>query len=283
LTPGAARSIYGVDFSGAARAGDFIWIARLRPAARGRARLESLDRLADLHGRPDRDSALAFLVEKIGGTEDAVWGIDFPFGLPIEVMPGCETWADQLAEVRRFEGQAVDFGRRCVESARAIGERLHIRRATDSLARTPFDCYHYRIIYQTFHGMRDVLLPLRDDPGTAVLPFDYPRLADARRVVLEACPGSTLRRWGTPHNRYKQPAGGRLTAARTQNRRAILQHIESAVSITEAQRREMMLDPGADALDATVAALGTWEAWRSADHAAIAADPRVAREGWVYA
>ena len=34
---------------------------------------------------------------------------------------------------------------------------MHIRRLTDREAKAPFDCYHYRIIHQTFYGMRDVL------------------------------------------------------------------------------------------------------------------------------
>ena len=37
-----------------------------------------------------------------------------------------------------------------------------IRRLTDIEEKAPFDPYHYRIIYQTFHGMRDVLGRLGD-------------------------------------------------------------------------------------------------------------------------
>ena len=60
-----------------------------------------------------------------------------------------------------------------------------MRRLTDGDARAPFDPYHYRIIYQTFYGIRDVVGRLRRDRGTAVLPFHQRRLAGARRVLVE--------------------------------------------------------------------------------------------------
>ena len=40
------------------------------------------------------------------------------------------------------------------EVMQALGGPLHIRRLTDSEAKTPFDCYHYRIIYQTAHNLK---------------------------------------------------------------------------------------------------------------------------------
>jgi hypothetical protein len=58
--------------------------------------------------------------------------------------------------------------------------------------------------------MRDVLGPLLRHRSTAILPFHYRRLAAARRVVVETCPSSTLKRLGLPHQNYKQPAGGPL-------------------------------------------------------------------------
>jgi hypothetical protein len=43
-----------------------------------------------------------------------------------------------------------------------------------------------------------------------------------------------------------------------------------------------MRDPGGDALDAVLCALGAYDAWRSADHEGLARDERVGREGWLY-
>ena len=101
--------------------------------------------------------------------------------------------------------------------------------------------------------MRDVLGPLRPVRRTAILPFQYRRLARASRVVVESCPASTLKRLGLPHQNYKQPAGGRLMRKRRRTRHAIL------------------------------AGVGAWRCWREYDHAAIGRHPRYSREGRQYA
>ena len=152
-----------------------------------------------LAGVSEREQALAHLVDRIGTSTQALWAIDFPFALPIELScMGCD-FAAQLETTLGYPHNASEFGRWLLSEAKKLGGANHIRRLTDSEAKTPFDCYHYRIIYQTFHGMRDVLGPLRADPATAILPFQYRRLASARRVLVEACPSSTLKRLGLPH------------------------------------------------------------------------------------
>lgn len=156
---------------------------------------------------------------------------------------------------------------------------------------------HYRIIYQTFYGVRDVAAPLAADAGTAVLPFQYAKLrrgrsaralgaaADparrgpARRVVVETCPGSTLKRWGLPHQRYKQPEGGALSAVRRRTRRAIVDGVRARVAMDDAFVRRVMRDPGGDALDAVIAAVGGWEGVCEAEHAA---GGRYGREGRLF-
>lgn len=274
------RSVYGVDFSGAKLAGENIWIARM-DLLRGAGELVELSRLRSLCGTAERGPVLAHLVELIGQSERALWGMDFPFGLPIEVLPdGCR-WSAQLTHVREWD-DAYALGEECVRRARALGGPMHIRRTTDDDARTPFDCYHYRIIYQTYHGMRDVLSPLTRVAGTAILPFHYRRLANAKRVVVESCPGSTLKRLGLPHQNYKQPAGGPLTPKRLRTRRAILEGLTRFVRISPSQRTVIMRNGGGDALDAVIAAVGAVHGYRNADHRAIARHPRYPREGRLY-
>src|SRR3954451_16332920 len=92
------ESVYGVDFSGAKLAGRNVWVARAVPAHRTRVpfnghppsrpvlRLVDLHRLEALAGTADRTPALAHLVGLIGESTAALWAMDFPFGLPIEVM-----------------------------------------------------------------------------------------------------------------------------------------------------------------------------------------------------
>ena len=137
-------------------------------------------------------------------------------------------------------------------------------------------------MYQFFYGVRDVLGPLWGTRGTAVLPFQYRRLTGARRVLVEACPSSTLKRLKLPHQNYKQPAGGPLAARRLRTRRVILDGLARLVRVDDRHRRVMMRNPGGDAIDAVLAAVGAAQAWTVADHRAIAQHARYPREGFLY-
>ncbi|OWK46555.1 DUF429 domain-containing protein [Fimbriiglobus ruber] len=282
------EQFFGVDFSGAKKAGETIWVARLEPVSRSRRRkvppfrLTSLDRLDTLAGTADRGPALRFLVNHVLVSEAALWGFDFPFGLPVELFPDRTPWLAQFAFLAEWEEAAYACGVECIRRARLVGEKMHIRRATDSDAKAPFDCYHYRIIYQTFYGMRDVVDPLRRTPGTAVLPFQYRKLRTAKRVVVECCPGSVLKKLKLPHQNYKQPAGGPLTHKRRLTRHVILDWLSGLVRFDDRFRRVMMRNPGGDAMDAVIAAAGAALAVPSADHARIARHPRYPREGFLF-
>lgn len=274
---------YGVDFSGAKAAGRNIWIARIEP--RGKTRrlaLASLDRLESLCGTAARAECLAALVERVRASDAALWGFDFPFGMPVELFPDAMPWPEQFAFLGEWGEEAYDCGLECVRRATELFQRKHIRRVTDGEAKAPFDAFHYRMIYQTFYGMRDVIGPLRLTRGTAVLPFHYRRLPTAKRVLVECCPGSVLKMLGLPHQNYKQPTGGPLTRKRRLTRHTILGWLGAAVRIGDTHRRVMMRNPGADALDAVIAAVGAARAVADADHAAIAKHPRYPREGRLY-
>ena len=213
MTPLA--SVYGVDFSGAKLAGHNVWIARAEPTGGAvPLRLVELHNLAAVAGTAERAPALAHLVGMIRSSHAALWGMDFPFGLPVELFPPGTTWRGQLSAIADWPGDAYSFGLDCVAKARQLGREMHIRRTTDTDARTPFDCYHYRIIYQTFHGMRDVLLPLAADRRTAVIPFQYRKQPTATASSPRRARGRSSSGCGWPHQNYKQPAGGPLTARR---------------------------------------------------------------------
>ena len=277
-------NIYGVDFSGAKLAGRNTWIARLErsPGRRPSYRLAELSRLEQLCGNAERKVALAHLVSLVRSSDDALWALDFPFGLPVEVMGERVKWPDQLEFLHAWGDDDYGVGLECLRRARELGGPNHIRRLTDIEAKAPFDPYHYRIIYQTFYGMRDVLGPLWRRKHTAILPFQYRRLASARRVLVEACPASTLKRMGLPHQNYKQPEGGPLIYKRRRTRRIIVDGLTEHVCITEAQRRVIMRNGGGDALDAVIASLGAVRAWRSCDHNHISSHHRYPLEGHLY-
>ncbi|HEX8912534.1 MAG TPA: hypothetical protein VF796_09255 [Humisphaera sp.] len=275
------RSFYGVDFSGAKEAGRNIWVARAG-RSQGRLKLLELNSLERLAGTAAREPALAHLVDLIRQSVGSLWAMDFPFGLPIEVMDGAPAWRDQLAWVRDWPDEAYALGVECVRRSKLLGDRMHIRRRTDTLAKAPFDCYHYRIIYQTFHGMRDVLLPLSTARGVAVLPFHYRKLSRARAVVMECCPSSVLKRLALPHQNYKQPTGGPLVLKRRRTRHAIVAGLRRFIDIDPRDLRTMMRNPGGDAIDAVIAAVGGYAGWTTADHLAIARDDRFPVEGYLY-
>jgi hypothetical protein len=273
--------ITGVDFSGAAEAGRNAWVARCECIGKSaKLRLIGLDPLERLAGASKRDLALAWLVKAIRESSDTLWGIDFPFGLPIEL--GWKDWPSQLKAVGDWKGTTNEFGRECCNRAMKAVGKLHTRRDTDRETKTPFDCYHYRIVYQMFHGMRDVLLPLRDDPATCVIPFDIATIENAKRIVAEACPGSTLKRLGLPHSRYKQSKPGRVAIKYKRVREVMLEGLAPLIDIDETHRKTMLNNPGGDALDAAIAAVGTWDAYRRLDAKVIASHARYTLEGLVY-
>ncbi|AWM35936.1 hypothetical protein GobsT_63290 [Gemmata obscuriglobus] len=280
------ESACGVDFSGAKRAGRCIWVARLTVPRTVAPRLVSLDRLDRLCGTAERGVCLAALVEIVNASEGALWGFDCPFGLPVELFPENAPWADHFAFLAEYE-DAYDCGLECIRRTQAMSAALHrtalhCRRQSDVAAKAPFDAFHYRMIYQTFFGMRDVVRPLAATPGTAVLPFQYRKVPKAKRVVVECCPSSVLKRDGLPHQNYKHPKGGPLPRRCVATRHAILEGLARRVRIGDHFRRVIMRNPGGDALDAVIAAVGALRGVREADHKALAVHPRLTREGWMY-
>lgn len=203
--------------------------------------------------------------------------MDFPFGLPVEVMEPGGGWTRQFRFLHAYRHDAYAAGLECAAGA---GDRRCFAHPpchhTENKA--PFDLYHYRIIYQTFHGMWDVLRPLRRDRETAILPFHEHRVPSARRVLVEACPDSTLKRMGLPFQNYKEPGGGTLAAKRLRPRWDILDGLAPHVTISRAQRKVIMENGGGDALDAIIAGIGASDAMRRARQEPGMASGLVVRE-----
>ncbi len=138
---------YGVDFSGAKRAGENTWVARLELTGgkRGPAfALAALDRLEALAGTAARGPALAHLVGMVLESDAALWGFDFPFGFPVELVP---SWPEQFLFLSEWGEEAYACGLECVRRSLAHHGKLHLRRTTDGEAKAPFDTFHYRMSY----------------------------------------------------------------------------------------------------------------------------------------
>lgn len=274
----AVGTAYGVDFSGARLAGRSIWVAKLEPAGGDGPPyvLSGLGRLEKICGTAERSEALAALVSLIAGSRGCLWGLGFPFAFPFEVAG---PWPEQLELVRSWGDDAFGLSLELVRRTERLFGRKHLKRLTDREHRAPHDPYHYRVIYQTFFGMRDVLRPLLEVPGTTVLPFGYNDLRGPDRIVVEACPATTLDNLGLPRWNYKSPRAERLEQKRLSVRRKILCGLAGQVAFSEHRRRVMASDPGGDALDAVLAALGAASSFAQVDHDAVAAHPRYTLEG----
>lgn len=278
----APTAVFGVDFSGARRAGDATWVARLEPLGAGRYHVGSLDRLADLAPSTHRRAALRALVALIATSpRNSLWALDAPLGLPLEVLDPRWRWPSVVAHVASWRRGAYDYGLWCVRRSMRRTGALHTYRLTDRETRAPFDPFHYRIIYQTFHAIRDVVLPLRATGAVAVMPFDLAHLATRPRVLVETCPSSTLLRLGLPHQRYKAPRGA-TTRVERRTRKRILEGLSAWIELPRDTLRVLMRDPGGDALDAVIAGVGAAQAWGSADLESIASHRRYRREGFLF-
>src|SRR4051794_34837223 len=115
--------IYGVDFSGAKLAGHNTWVAKVE-VRRRRLRLRTIQSLKQLSTHADRAPALAHLVGAIAESTDALWAMDFPFAMPIEVMPRQRTFDEQLDHIARWRQGAFALGLRCVERSKRCADKL---------------------------------------------------------------------------------------------------------------------------------------------------------------
>src|ERR1043166_2341794 len=177
------RRIFGVDFSGGTKAGNFIWLAEARRSRKGLT-IASCRRAADLPGgAADRDNALAALRAFISGAPDAIFACDFPFSLPRSLIAH-HTWADFLSGFTHRDADAFREHCRCQTNGKEP------KRITDGDAHTPWCAFNIRLRHQTFHGLSNLLRPLVAADRVSVLPMQSPR--PDRAWIIETCPASVL-------------------------------------------------------------------------------------------
>jgi hypothetical protein len=93
-------------------------------------------------------------VRLVGASTDALWALDFPVRLPVELFPARSGWPRQLALVREYRANDYGLGSSVYCRALALGQKMHIPAAdgmsTCARAVRPLSL---PIIYQTMHGM----------------------------------------------------------------------------------------------------------------------------------
>ena len=252
------RRVVGVDFSGARDAGKKIWIAAGESHG-GAVEIEACFPACELPGASaSLESALPALVEYVAGGADAAFGLDFPFGLPLALVRefgGEPGWERFVAGFDRRFATADAFRDACRDAAGGV----EIRRRTDVEAKAPFCVYNLRLYRQTFAGIKHVLRPLVRERRAAVVPFQPPR--PGLPTIAEICPASLLADEGLYR---RHPYKGR-SDDRRRGRRAIVRALIGRGLLREPARslREVLADdPGGDALDAVLAAIGAARAIR---------------------
>lgn len=250
------KAIYGIDFSGAKDAGNKIWISKgvLRD---GELLVSECLKAGDLPNSGSRlEVCLPALVNLIKSNRNAIFGFDFPFGLPRSLVHE-KTWeAFVLAFSKKYKRPET-----LREECRQPGGGRELRRQTDQEAHTPFSPYNLRLYKQTYYGISRILLPLVRERSACVVPFHKP--VGGKPWIFEICPASTLRALGLKGLPYK----GRNDIRRN-NRRKILKAIERRcpIEITQADIKHRITEnKGGDALDSVIAAMATFNAIRNED------------------
>jgi hypothetical protein len=262
------QRLVGIDFSGGVNAGRKIWIAE------GHVESDALLIDACLRGEAlpgssrQRAECLAALRVYIRSAGEALVGVDFPLGLPRDLLNG-QTWLQFLQAFAARFATPQQFRQACWRAA--PGREL--KRRTDIEAKTPFSPYNLRLYRQTYYGLRDIIAPLVCERSVRVLPMQAGRSGLPR--LIEVCPASTLK-----HMNWYRSYKGRSISHRTA-RLMILRSLRSeGVQLAGQLKLIVLADPEGDALDSVMAA---WAAYRTLSRLdRMPRDPLYQQEGCVF-
>lgn len=142
-----------------------------------------------------REETLSKLTEWIGSSSGATVALDFPFAPPCGVFPA-DTWAERLDEITERCRDAELFVSECRKEFTG-----NVRRETEQ-ERGGLCSYSPQMRYQTFHGIADVLSPLRSVSGVRIEPMGS---GQGSTAVIETYPAAVLDGFdGAYRNGYKQ-------------------------------------------------------------------------------
>lgn len=252
----------GIDFSGAREPLSNLWSA-IGQERDGRLTIQALRPHAF---RADLASYVIQGWRKRSADEEKriLWGVDFPFGLPIEVgaqIGAGVTWADVVAWV-------ADRPPDEIRSAAGEGAR-NLRKADEGGALAPLDMRLYK---QTVEGIR-WLTDLLENGEVSVYPQAV--VSDATTTLLEVHPSGTAQELGLPRRRTpSRPGEARARAA------ALRTFVDFADPNLEALAATLE-----DAWDATIACITAYQCRNDleqpfrlfAQH-----EDRLRCEGWIY-
>jgi len=272
-SPYRPSCVYGIDFSGAKKAGTKIRVTSATIAGDA-LKIEDCRQAKDLPGSAtERDRCLGTLQHFISTQKACAFGLDFPFGLP-RALAEANSWEKFVLSFSNHYPSPEKFRDMC----RAAAGGYELRRLTDEESDTPWSPYNLRLYRQTYFGIRDVLGPLVRDKMAYVLPMQ--RASKGKPWLFEVCPASTLKKIGL----YLVPYKGANKEKRVRRTR-ILEGIEETGVIliqTSALRAKVLDDPDGDALDSVIAAFATFRAFLNLARSTVQGSDSYALEGYVY-
>ncbi len=264
--------VYGVDFSGARAAGHKIWITRASICENVLHIEACAPATLLLNVAAERTACLKALRTLISHERKAIFGLDFPFGVPSQLVKET-SWEEYL---RAFPERYVTPQQFRVACYLAAGER-ELKRLTDYENSAPWASYNLRLYRQTFYGIAAVLAPLVTEGIACALPMQRARANCA--WLVEICPAATLKRYEL----YTPYKGGEARHRRA--RIMILEAIEhlAPLQLVEVGLRNLIVEEkGGDALDSVVAAWATWVALQKLLEAEEITHPLYVLEGYIY-
>ncbi|MCB0298409.1 MAG: hypothetical protein KDE52_00045 [Calditrichaeota bacterium] len=179
--------IYGIDFSGAALAGNAIWITEATADGETLTIKKCKNAAEFLDCSSKRELVLPTLCRFIADQKNAVLGLDVAFSIPLGMFPE-STWQQFAANFPEKFASADQFRNHC----RDVFPGSEVKRLTDLETQTPFSPYNLRMYRQTYYGIRDVLSPLVKNNAARVVPMQQPE--GNLPVLLECCPASLLKK-----------------------------------------------------------------------------------------
>ena len=251
---GTKRRIFGVDFSGAKNAGRKIWISE-GVVEGDKLNLLNCYPISDIseNNSKERNVCLSALRELIRNNSLSVFGMDFPFSIPEQLMSGRD-WCSFISNFPDEYISADDFRR----SMRSAGGKKELKRVTDTEVSAPFSIYNLWIYKQTYYGIRDVLRPLIMSKKICALPMQKPEYE--KPWLMEICPASTLKN----ENLYLTYKG--RTEKEKETREFILEEMHgNAITVPADIRDKIIKNKDGDALDSFIAAYATFRSVRKLD------------------
>jgi len=272
-TPCLMETIYGVDFSGARKAGSKIWVASAVIVGNS-IQIEGCHQAKDLPGSAtERDQCLGTLRDFISSEKMCAFGLDFPFGLPRDLVRE-NSWKDFVLSFGSSYSGPQEFA--CISHTAAHGKELW--RDTDRKAHAPLSVNNLFLYRQTYYGIRDVLAPLVREQLACVIPMQ--RKLHGKPWLFEVCPASTLKNI----NLYLSPYKGRTMESRV-HRERIIEGLEKTgtMLIKSSELRLKILDDWhGDALDSVIASFATFRALSNPACLSVPGTSAYALEGYIY-